>query len=456
MARRPRNLARLLVQPFLRRSRGRRRMAPAYWQPAPAPSLSWGALVCLGILMGTVTQGCGSQVQHQGAHAEPESTVPADLTGADEQAQQTFARGSNAYAFAAWRETAGSDSNNRVFAPGSIAMAMAMVYGGARGETAQELASPFAFGPQSHAGAAGLLARYAESHSPLSVANRIYADATSPLSDDFLALTRGRYGAVPRSVRFAQEAETIRAEVNGWVATQTRDRIQDLLTPGSVDGSTRMLLINALAFNAKWRHPFEPATTHDVAFSPAPGESMQVPTMHQTEFFRVGEMEGARLLELPYENDGYAMVIALPTGRHGLTALEGTLTETAFSESVDAMQSTECEVALPRFTARIQPSLSLRQSLQAQGVRRAFTDAADFSGMTSRAALRLSDVLHQAFIQVDEEGTEAAAATAAVMMEAGMPMPPSCQFNVDQPFLYFVRDTRSGLILFMGRINRPE
>lgn len=406
-------------------------------------------------------EACGG-VQGPGAptHGDPGATapLPTDLSGATPEAQASFARGSNRFAFDLHRSR---PSGNQVFSPGSISLAMAMTWAGARANTAGQLAQPFGFDDVTHAGAAGLIHEFNQSGSPLAVANRLYGEQSYDLRAEFLQLAERRYAAPFQSVDFRGDAEGVRGVINGWVEERTHDRIRDLLPSGSVNSDTRLVLVNAAYFLGTWAHAFERDATREASFSADPATSFPVPTMNAYVDARHATVPGARLLELPYEGGRFSMVFVLPESRFGLAELERGLDLTTWERWMASLSSGDATVALPRFEVKLDPSLSLVSALQALGVIDAFDSAsADFSGMADlgpgAAPLVIGDILHQAFLRVDEAGTEAAAATGVVVMVESAAPPRPFEFRADEPFLFALRDTRSGLILFMGRITDPR
>jgi serpin B len=294
----------------------------------------------------------------------------------------------------------------------------------------------------------------------LRVANRLFGERSYTFQEDFLALTRDRYGAALEPVDFINAADPSRLRINAWVEERTQERIQDLLPEQSIDGETRLVLTNAVYFLGTWEHQFDEAQTRDAAFHLARGRDAQVPTMHQTESFGFSQQDGVKLLEMPYRGDELAMTFLLPDARDGLPAFEQSLTVERLAQLIASLEERRVEVALPRFTIDPATSLELKPVLQELGMRLAFERTADFTGMADPPSpddrLYISKVFHKAFVKVDEVGTEAAAATAVVMARAGgMPQaPPS--FTADHPFLFLIRDLRSGTILFMGRVADPS
>lgn len=384
--------------------------------------------------------------------------LPTDLSGTSADIQAEFAVGSNALSFGLFAHR--PQGNNLVLGSGSISLALAMTWAGARGTTAAELAACTGFGPNTHAAVAGLLQTYNGPASPLSLANRLYIEETYEFETDFTELMGARYAAPLEPVDFRHASSAARLDINEWVAGQTNGLILDLLPPLSVNATTRLVLVNAAHFQGTWATPFDSALTTERRFSMAEGSHAEVPMMIQNGDLRHADIDGAQLVELPYEGGRFSMVIVVPNARFGLTDIEMRLSPSQWTRWMASLTPGPTSVMLPRFELRLAPSLSLVETFKALGVEAAFDEsAADFQGMAPRlpsgAGLYVSDVLHQAFIRVDEAGTEAAAATAVVMGDgAGAPAPPFV-VRADQPFLFFIRDVHSGLILFTGRVAAP-
>lgn len=398
-----------------------------------------------------------------GSITDPPPGKPPEATPA---AQATVARSINAFGLDYWRHVA-VEPGNRVISPASIVFAFAMTYAGAEGETAQELATAFHFdaaGESLHSGLASLMAAWnQEGAVDLSVANRLFGEKSYTFHDAFVKLTADTYAAPMQPMDFKGNADGSRQEINTWVQERTKDRIRDLLPSGSIDASTRLVLVNAIYLKADWLLPFEKQATHPATFH-AKGGDVQAPTMAMTENLAIAADAGAgvRLLQLPYKGDRLAMLLVLPDAVDGLAAVEAKLDAAAlerWAAAVDAPAARkEVDLRLPKLKIDPASSTPLKTTLMAMGVKRAFDEEnAQFGKMApTPPPLYISDAFHKAFIEVDEKGTEAAAATAVVMAEgAGMAPEPPAQFHVDRPFLFVLRDRTSGAVLFMGRVEDP-
>jgi len=390
-----------------------------------------------------------------GAVEQP-TAPPQDAAQAEDVAK--VAEGCNRFAFDLYARLKGAEGN-LFLSPYSISTALTMTYAGARGRTAEQMAKVLclpATGEAVH-GAYGALQNDLNAAGEggafeLAVANRLWGQKGYGFLPDFLALIKANYGAGLEQVDFAGATEAARQTINTWVEKKTRDKIKELLKPGILGRETTLVLTNAIYFKGKWAEEFDKKLTRDEDFFVTPEKKVAVPLMHQTADFGYFEGDGLQALELPYRGDRLAMVVLLPKAKDGLAALEASLSADKVAEWVGKLHRREVQVALPRFKTTAE--FSLKDTLVAMGMAAAFGGDADFSGMTGAKDLFISAVVHKAFVDVNEEGTEAAAATAVVMGRAAMPEPAPV-FCADHPFLFLIRDTKTGAILFFGRILDP-
>jgi serpin B len=366
-------------------------------------------------------------------------------------------RGGAGFAANLYRKLAAAGAANLVFSPVSLSTALTMTYAGAQGRTQAQMARALGLtlGPgRVHRAAAWLAARLAEVHGPgavLHVANRLWPQAGHPLRAEFVALLREYYGAPPEALDY-REPEAARARINRWVSERTDGLVTELIGAGALSADTRLVLTNAIVFKGSWATPFDPRLTTTAPFWVAAGETRPVAMMTRT--VEVGYLARADLqvVELPYVSD-LSMMVALPREPHGLPALERRLTAATVEEWAGRLRSSRVEVALPRF--RVESTFALRDQLRSLGMRDAFDRrTANFSAMDGRE-LFLGDVLHEAFVDVHEAGTEAAAATASVM-RLRLSVEPPPRFRADHPFLFLIRDTRTGSVCFLGRLLSPD
>jgi serpin B len=398
-------------------------------------------LSLLALMASVVTVGIMSPGQARDGKQAP---VKADL--------QTLVQGNQAFAFDLYgrlREQEG----NIVFSPYSISTALAMTYGGARGETAEKMARVLHFvlpADRLHP-AFGLLTADLQKEDKgrpyhLHVANALWPQAGSTLVPEFRQLTRRHYAAGLEQLDFSA-SEAARQTINRWVEEKTRDKIKDLLLPGDLTPATRLVLTNAIYFKATWKNQFPRAKTKDAVFEVTPGDKVSVPMMQHPEgLFAYHEGDGCQWLDLPYQGDRLSMVLLLPQRKGQLADLEKGLTAATLQKGLAKLQMRPGQVYLPRF--RITFRTSLLQDLRAMGM-----PGGPFSAIVSGEDLLIKNVIHKAFIDVDEVGTEAAAATAVLFGDrGGKPF----TFRADHPFLFLIRDTWTGSILFLGRVTNPR
>ncbi len=358
-----------------------------------------------------------------------------------------------------------TESGNIFFSPSSISTALAMTYAGANGKTAQEMEQALSFtisGAPLHAALRETMSsviRSAPGGPALRVANRLWPRRGLALEPAFVDIAKKFYAAPVEQLDFRGAAEASRGRINSWIAQQTQQKIPELLKPGMVDASTAMVLTNAVYFKGVWAEQFEKQATKPEPFTLATGNVIQAPLMHGLVPAGYGETAEAKVLELSYkagaQGPQLAMLVLLPKEPTGLAALEQQVATAGFAPFVRVLPSRaiKVDVTLPRF--KTSWNRSLNKELQALGMQQAFSpDEADFSALTSTERLFISLVQHEAFVNVNEEGTEAAAATGVMMTRAAVIE--YHVFRADRPFLYLLRDTKSGLVLFMGRLSDPR
>jgi serpin B len=368
---------------------------------------------------------------------------------------------------------------NLFFSPASIQTALAMAYAGAEEQTATQMANVLHFenaGQAVHSEFKSLLQQlnkprmikyYKEvdgeikpAEKPayeLVIANALWGQQGYPWIQAFLDLAASNYGAGLREVDFAQNPEAARMTINRWVETKTQDRIKDLIARGAISPMMRLILTNAIYFKAAWANKFSDQATWDMPFQVSASNRIPVSMMARKDDFQYLETESFQALEMPYEANELAMVVFLPTAVDGLGDFENSLTSEKLDAWIKDFRREEVDVFFPKFT--FTSSFSLSGILAAMGMQDTFSpDSADFSGMTTAERIFISDVIHKAFVAVDEEGTTAAAATAVMMAGSAMPVPkPDPKvFKADHPFLFCIRHNPTGKILFMGRFSTPD
>ncbi len=378
--------------------------------------------------------------------------------------QALLVEGNSAFAFELYQALKGEEGN-LFYSPYSISLALAMTYAGASGETAQQMADTLQLlldQDKLHPAFNWLDAELAKRGEGaegkdgegfrLNIVNAIWGQKDYEFLSDFLDVLAENYGAGLRILDFMTETEKSRLTINDWVSDQTEGRIEDLIPQGAIDELTRLVLTNAIYFNAAWEYPFDEDMTADGPFYLLDGGQVTVPMMKQTESFGYTEGEGYQAVELLYDGDELSMVIFLPEAGE-FEAFEEGLQAQQVCDIISGLQPTEVALTMPQF--EFDSEFSLKDTLAGMGMPIAFSPHdADFSGMTGKPELFISDVVHKAFVAVDEAGTEAAAATAVIVGTTAVPEPP-VKVTLDRPFIFLIRDIETGAILFVGRVMNP-
>ncbi|MGA2257956.1 MAG: serpin family protein [Thermoguttaceae bacterium] len=364
--------------------------------------------------------------------------------------------GNNQFALDLYAKLRGEQADNLFFSPYSISTALAMTCAGARGETEKQMAGVLHFPVPQDRIPSAFASLMAKLQSPkdgnqLRIANRLWGQQGYDFLPEFLRVTREQYKAELALLDFATKAEEARKVINAWVEKQTEEKIKDLIQPGVLDQMTRLVLTNAIYFKGKWASQFDKKATQEAPFKLTPTKTVTVPMMHRKDSFKYGAMDDAQILELPYVGEKLSMLVVLPKAVDGLADVEKRLTD--LGKWLPAFRKQEVNVYLPRFTMTSQ--FQMNEALKSLGMASAFApDAADFSGMDGKRDLSISAVIHKAFVDVNEEGTEAAAATGVVMRAKAVRITPV--FRADHPFVFLIRDTGTGAILFVGRVVNPK
>jgi serine protease inhibitor len=374
--------------------------------------------------------------------------------------QAVVVEGNNAFAVALYHQLS-HQAAKLFFSPESISTALAMAYAGARGNTASEMAKALHFTVppgQLHPAMGALLRDLNAAHSDyqLNVANALWAQQGYTFLDQFLTLLKSDYGAGLQQVDFKGAPEAARSTINHWVEQQTQDKIKDLLAPGALRTDTRLVLTNAIYFKGTWQTQFDKAQTRNEDFYLSQTKSAAAPLMHREGSFGYFDGGTFQILEVPYKSNALSLIVLLPKERSGLSGLEDSMTASNMQQWLSQVAPvSKVIVTIPRFKSTQEFELST--ALRALGMPQAFGAGADFSGMTGQRDFAISAVIHKAFVDVNEEGTEAAAATAVTMRALAMraPGPPPPVFRADHPFIFFIRDNGSRSILFMGRMTDP-
>jgi serpin B len=417
----------------------------------------------------------------------PPAWTPADfqLGAAGPAAPEThriLARGSNAVGVELYldilrKQREAGRSENLFISPASISTAFGLLYAGADGSTAEEISRVLHFsspdtGFHEAMGAFAQRLQRSEEDAVLTISNAVWLDRGAVVEEPYFPRV-APYGAGEHRVDFRTDHDGARKTINTWVEERTRGRIKNLLAPPHVPESTRSVLVNTIYMKMAWAEQFDDSQTTDETFHLGDGTSAPTPTMHTIDYFSYFDGLGFRIAALPYQYSetgavNLSMVILLPDDRQGLARLESRLTPAALESwlgQLPSAASARLDLKLPRL--KLEDKYELKKALERLGMTETFTDASNLRRLAKGERqpdgfdLKVGEVIHQTFIEVDEKGTEAAAATAIVQVvvvgsRVGPPPPPPIPFVVDHPFLFLIRDNESGAILFMGRVVDPR
>jgi serpin B len=415
-----------------------------------------------GLVLAALAAGCAAPAESNTVQSDKERVAAAAPQAETDQ----LVAGNSAFAFDLYQALRDGEGN-LFFSPYSVSLALAMTHAGARAETEQQMADTLHYTlPQSQLhptfnaldttlSSAGQAdgADQPEDAFQLNIANAIWGQEGFEFLPEFLDTLAENYGAGLRTLDFGSDPEEARTTINNWVSEDTEEKIKDLIAQGALGNDTRLVLTNAIYFNGKWLLQFDPGLTFDDRFNLLDGDGVLVPMMGQEENFGYGEGDGYQAVALPYQGANMSMIFVLPELER-FEEVEAALSADFLSDVIDGLDVQRVDLTVPKFT--FESEFGLARTLADMGMADAFGEAADFSGMTGKRDLFISDVVHKAFVAVDEEGTEAAAATAVIMAEmAAMPQE-AVEMRLDHPFLFFIRDDDSGTILFAGRVLNPE
>nr|QIR83414.1 serpin 7 [Locusta migratoria] len=378
-----------------------------------------------------------------------------------EAALQAICQGNQKFTFSIYKILSEVEGN-LFFSPASMQVILALVHLGAKGKTAQEIVEGLSLPSDKKTVEDGFRELMNQlkgtDDTVLEVANKVYAQMSFPIKEEFRA-SAAKFLAEAEEVDFIKETETSRAKINEWVESKTNKKIKDLLPAGTLDALTRLVLVNAIYFKGLWNIPFNKDATAPMPFHVSASDKKTVDMMKLVKKFMYTDAEQleAQVLELPYKGDQLSMVILLPKKNDGLKELEAKLAGVNLPDILNQMRKVEVTVYLPKF--KLEHSINLNESLQKLGMKTMFDECnADFTGINdSKPGLVVSKVLHKAFIEVNEEGTEAAAATGAVMClrMARIPQEPII-FKADHPFVFLIIDCKTKTSIFAGRICIPN
>jgi serpin B len=424
-------------------------------------------LLALGLLAAAFSAACKEEAAsfslvQSNASRTQEPAVSTEQLG-------TLVQGNTAFATELFTLLSRQGDGNLFFSPYSISIALAMTYAGATGTTATEMADVLHFdlpSDQLHAAfnrldlemeaRADVDTADDDKREPfeLTIANSIWAEKTYDFQPPFLQTLATHYGAGARLVDYRNDPEGAREAINGWVREETNERIPELIPQGAVDTMTRLVLTNAIFFKASWAEQFSKDSTRDGEFTLLSGSTVTAEMMHSggSQTVPYAEGNGYQAIDLPYLGNEMSMLVILPDEGE-FDSFESGLDAAALDTILASLESHAVDLVLPKF--EFSSEVPLKQALTTLGMAEAFqAGIADFSGMDGTRDLYISDVLHQAFVSVDEEGTEAAAATAVVMRVTSAPLDPKL-FQADRPFIFLIRDSVTGAVLFIGRVLDP-
>jgi serpin B len=410
------------------------------------------------------TLGCGSDEPKQTVEVAKSSAVRVTEPQVSEADSATFAADNQAFALAAYQGLA-AGTQNLVFSPSSISIALAMAYAGAAGTTASEMAAalhytlpPERLHPAFDALDLALSSRgegkQGANGGPMRVnlVNSAWAERTFTFKSDYLDVLAASYGAGVNLLDFIGASESARTTINGWVADKTEQKIKDLLPKGAIDNATRLVLVNAVYFNDDWLYPFDPGETFASTFTLLDNSKVGVKWM-SNHLSNIPALKGTGFcaVALPYQDERLSLLMVVPDAGN-FASFEASMDAAKLDGIVAGLTKQQVVLGMPRF--KVETGESLSAMLKNLGMTSAFVPGqADFSGMDGAPDLYVSDVIHKAFIDVAEKGTEAAAATAAVMVGAALPS--GLIISMDRPFIFILRDQPTGAILFMGRVLDP-
>ncbi|MDH3727460.1 MAG: serpin family protein [Myxococcales bacterium] len=429
--------------------------------------------VLLLLLIGASLCGCSSDSEAFTSFQNPSEGAPGEAVqssrardpspnASDEELGELTA-GNAEFAWRFYHEVA-KPGENLFFSPYSLSVALAMTWAGARGTTESQIAEAMHFTLRQdrlHAAFNQLdleLATRAEASDVtaplpfmLNVSNALFGQEGFTFLDPFLDTLAENYGAGMQLMDFAGETEASRLAINDWIAERTNDRIEELLAAGTLTSDARLVLVNAILFTASWRTPFDEAETLDALFQRVDGSETLVATMRGSVEAPYVDGEGFQAVELPYDGGQLSMLLVVPDEGQ-FDAVERTLSAGTVSAIRGTLREHQVNLALPKFS--FSSDIPSSAPLKSMGMLEAFEWSADFSGMNETDVLYISDVVHQAFVAVDENGTEAAAATGVVFFTDSSP--PSATLTIDRPFIFAIVDRPTGAVLFVGRVLDPS
>ncbi|MFP4499071.1 MAG: serpin family protein [Vulcanimicrobiota bacterium] len=368
---------------------------------------------------------------------------------------ESLVNGNNKFAVELYRKLSEKDTENLFFSPYSISSALGMTYVGARGKTAGEMNKALNFGhqPQDLPVHFHLLNQTLSKveKNQLYIANRLWANKNDKFLKNYKNLMKKYFNAPLEKLDFGNAPEKSRKIINNWVEKQTMGKIQNLLPPGIINSATSLILTNAVYFKGQWETEFRKRATIEKDFYLTPDNKIKTLMMQKEEKLNYGKFQGVEVLEIPYKGNELSMFIILPEETCGIQSLDETITHDALKSWLSKLRKTDVRMEMPKF--KIETGFELSPVMKAMGMISAF-GGADFSGMNGKKDLFISNIIHKAYIDVNEEGTEAAAATAVVVTKTAAVARP-VSFRANHPFVFLIKDNKSGSFLFMGRLMNP-
>ena len=366
----------------------------------------------------------------------------------------------NMFAFNMYKEILKNVDNNLIISPFSISTAMAMTYGGSGGETKDQMSKTLFFDPdidnfhEEFNNHVKMLEELAGEDLELNIANGLWLQHDYPFLENYIETIQNYYGSVLHEADFKVDQEKEREEINDWVSDKTNQKIDELIDKGVLVEDTRLVIVNAIYFLSNWLEEFDKELTRKRDFHIDEETTVETEFMRKDDTFKYFEDEHAQVLEIPYSGEDFSMMLMLPREDIGLSDFESKLDSKKYKEYVDSLSEKEVNLLFPKFKMRSKANLG--DLLIQMGMPQAFSNKADFSRMTSEDDLKIDQVIHEAFIEVDEEGTEAAAATAvSIVVKSARPDEERIIFRADRPFKFFIKDNKTNTILFMGRVMDP-
>ncbi len=375
---------------------------------------------------------------------------------------QTPATSVNQFSFDFYKTVLASEKKNLFASPFSVSAAFAMVYAGAEKETLDEMSKTLYFNntPDFHTQQATFqenLQKGLPKGLSLEVANALWIKQGYKFLPAYQDIMQNTYKAKLAALNYDNREEAC-ATINQWTSEKTHEKIKEIVKPAHIHPLTRLILTNAIYFKSNWQKSFDKQNTRPHPFAVSAGKTENCDFMQKKDYFKYFENERLQMIELPYTDESASMFVVLPTPQNSLEDVEKEFTYVNYEKWINASHSTDVQVLLPKF--KIESDLTLNGSLQDMGIKMAFKEgAAQFGKIMERTPLHIALVLHKSFVEVNEEGTEAAAVTAIIMQttESSIKHEPMHKiFFANRPFLFLIKDHKTGAILFMGKVMNPK